>query len=274
MPLPWSSLLPAEVEYRRKSHVYDYNTCERHGTVFGPLAELFEKEALHRANRGAFNIPAAWNLSLSDLNTVQRIMFNEVMQFCVAWEVLHGASAYGRISVNGNFSRAIRRDLRPYQFPRGNMKVAVVIMGIFQLQEVTLPLDLEMVDRDMPLTANPVIRSTTAQLPDNMMDTSDLSMMFLLRGVYEAPGRVNHHVHDCPTPPPPLQFTEFVLRKHLRLRYADDAFYDKLSTYYSLFRTHFVRNGSIFYEELEDGPGLVEAADTPPAYPYYAPILT
>ena len=98
--------------------MYDYNTYERHDTVFGPLAELFEKEALRRANRGTFNIPAAWNVSLSDLNTVQRIMFNEVMQFCVALELFRGTSAHGRIFAS---------DSDPDQLPKENIKVIVVI---------------------------------------------------------------------------------------------------------------------------------------------------
>lgn len=53
---------------------------------------------------------------------------------------------------------------------------------------------------------------------------SDLDMMCLQHGVHEAPGCTNRHDIRCPSPPLPLQFTEFVLRKYLALRFADDAF--------------------------------------------------
>ena len=46
VPLPWESVLPAEAECLRTFPVYDYNAHEEHHTGFGPLAALFEKEAL------------------------------------------------------------------------------------------------------------------------------------------------------------------------------------------------------------------------------------
>ena len=130
-----------------------------------------------------------------------------------------------------------------------------------------------MVDEGMPLIANRVIRSATAKLPDNTMDTSDLDMIFLMYGIYDAPGRVNHHDLDSPTALPPLQFIEFVLRKHLRVLCADDAFNPGRFTYNLLFRTPFLGERSVFYEYVKAGPQLVVAAFTPPAYPYYARVF-
>lgn len=89
-------------------------------------------------------------------------MFKNVKQLSFAADLLCRENSSARIFVNGNRALALGRASRSYKLPKKYRKAKVVIIGIFQLEEITLPQDSDGIDY-LPLVANPVIRSTTAQ---------------------------------------------------------------------------------------------------------------
>ena len=154
--------------------------------------------------------------------------------------------------------------------PKYPRKVSVVMMGIFQLEEIQLPAVCE-ASRTC-LVINRVRRSSISQQPDGIADTSEFCIMSLLRGMHEVPPFFNHHDTDCPTPWPPLQFMEFVLRRHLGLRFADAAFSLQRDIGTPRPYLQLVQNGNIFYEEHDLVPGLFVNAKIPPVNPNFAEL--
>lgn len=227
----------AEFEYLRKFPIYNLEAHSAKQPYYQGLVEFLENESnIRLRDEGPIAGTGYSSLrdpKLDDLNPLQRIILQETGKFAYAYGLLTNLSTF---YANGDglptrlvyesdenevvdFVKRFRAGIAP-QF----RSASIILLGSFRLYDVRMPVAIEEA-KGVCLILNPL----------NPSFPSFQHLDSLLEKFHQHFDRVHRYHPMDPTPYPPVDFFEYIFRKHLNLRFADDAFSpDGLDTPYDI----------------------------------------
>lgn len=264
------TLTAGEIKYLFKFPVFNFEAWEGHEAPFGPLAELFvsesEKRALLERKQdlpGLDRRPDILAESCPFDITQASVLYNETVQFLLACEVFCG-SEWTRISLFLRDEIDCEEYAHTLQFDgikedARTRKIQVFPFGHFFLQEISMP----------DSVVKPVFPNLTTSA--NLEFPHMQSLLYEMNGTS---GQPNHYDTNSPSALPPLQFVQYVFRKYLGIRFADDCFtgrHPSLGAY-----SDFGNDREPFCGRWESRTTeclRLDYADRPPANPFFKSIL-
>lgn len=215
----------ADVQYLQRFPVYNIHDHLAQQPFFHDFAELLVNESRIRLrDEGPITEkirPCLDKPLVDNLNPLQSIILHETGQFAHAYEKLtstsdfyvHGDGLRSRLvyDLDVGTSRTSREFSGDATGPF--RKVTIIILGIFRLDEVSMPPVLAN-EKMQPLILNPL----------NPSFPSFQHIDMLLDEFHRHSDHINGYNSLVPTPYPPIDFVEYILRTYLRLRFGDGAF--------------------------------------------------
>ena len=204
------------LEHLLKYPIFNFEAYEDHDPIYGPLADVLVQESKIRAQRE----PTPENLVYLEEatpNELNRIHANKLYA-----ETLECLFAFLCLS-NYHSGRAIFDKMLKHDeglngdAPGLKRRVTVVFLGQFYPEEILMPgcaqnaCQFRLMKRAIPQSSE-----TTNAYSKNFPD--------ILSDLHLVSGQPNTYGDDRPTPHPPLQIFQFISRKFLGLRFAEDAF--------------------------------------------------
>lgn len=195
--------------YLCKFPVYDLEAYDNMGPAFGTLTDWLLEDCKSQ-------IIARDNADLEESNNSQGPLFREIARIMVIYS--HFCNG-----VNGAYFQYpdfahLDPDFEFVELSGPTRTVHIVPMGDFQIHEVKMPASIEAVD-----TMLPYIR----QLP-SIQGPKIPMLSVVLQGLYTKSGRPNCRnpgpFGGHPSPEPPLQIFEFILRKQFGFVFESSAF--------------------------------------------------
>jgi len=237
---PWFS--PRDLRYLEKFTPYRFNLDDFEGekALFGPFAEWLCKDAMETikrepgltGNEQGFQPrwrhdarPFEWRV----VREVMAVLFMVDQFFSHAiFDLYPEMVGISNLDGKTGYNRDIGNrpsDPGPVTVDFPARTTSVVIFGIFQVEEMTMSVELNggtwaapaVEDQEkravlIPGRTEPILK------PSRLVD-----IPAMMKSLHKQSGRVNH-LNDYPAPPPPLQFFTFMLREQFGLQFEKTLF--------------------------------------------------
>lgn len=228
----------ADVEYLMRYPILNFEAYEKHGPVYGPLADFLFQQSKTRAQSQYHSQPE--NLVSAQEATIPDYM-DETHASILYTETVGSLFAFLTLS-DKPFQSVIFKDPRGDESKnsRLNRKITVVPLDWFHPMEIF-----------MPGQAQDAHHTLLYKMPTFSSNYYYTCVPQILTALYARSGQPNHFRPGYRTPWPPLQIFEFILRKFLGLCF-DQLFF---STFYDQGVAFFVRDsGDIYHEDYSQWP--------------------
>lgn len=197
------------MDYLLTFPVINFEAYETHEPVYGALAEFFVRQTPREAQNQRFTALYPTDATPDDsldrthASAVYAAVLQCLFSTLAVWD--HRAVKYAYTASKGNI--------------HSGRTVKVVPLGSFYPEQISTPADAHDAHNTRLFTKEiPPARKT-----NNLWKKQASYLHLILQLMQDSSGQPNVYDYDCPTPMPPLQVFQFIARKYLGLRIAEDS---------------------------------------------------
>ena len=246
-----------EVAHLLKYPVFNFEDYARHESIYEDLTEFFKGQTEHRPS--ALDNPDLINAypedAVSQLDRSHAETFYVEMIQCL----LSSLTLLDHTGQSQIFEEQAVTNEEP------SKRITVICLGSFYPETVALP--------DNPKDSHKALLSkkVISESKGSVWRSCSSLMSRILEIMHAFSGQPNHYKERYPTPPPPLQVFQYILRKHLGLRFSEDAFEpEDLDAPHHLFVHHLDMGHLLLDGWPEEVPPLFDLDDGIEYEAYYA----
>jgi hypothetical protein len=246
-----------EMAHLLKYSVFNFEDYARHESIYKDLAEFFEKQTEHRPS--TLDNPELLNAYPEDAVPQLDRCHAETLHVEMIQCLLSSLTLLDHTGQSQIFEEQAVTVGEP------SKKITVVCLGSFYPETIALP--------DNPKNAHKtlLLKKAISESKDSAWRSCSPFMSRILEIMRAFSGQPNHYKEQYPTPPPPLQIFQYILRKYLGLRFSEDAFEpEDLDAPHHLFVHHLEMGHLLLDGWPEVVPTLFDLDDGTEYEAYYA----
>ncbi|KAJ5159569.1 uncharacterized protein N7482_006573 [Penicillium canariense] len=247
-----------EMAHLLKYPVFNFEDYTRHESIYKDLAEFFGKQTEHRPP--SLDDPELLDAYPEDAVSPQLDRYHaETLHVEMIQCLLSSMTLLNHTEQSKIFEEQTGTVEEPLK------KITVVCLGSFYPETITLPRNPKNAHKTL------LLKQAIPRSKDSVWRSCSPLMNRILEIMHSFSGQPNHYDEQYPTPPPPLQIFQYILRKYLGLRFSEDAFErEDLDAPHHLF-VHHLEMGQLFLDGWPQVvPTLFDLDDGTEYEAYYA----